>query len=249
MLGCDAGHRLDANRRGYLTAIDQSAGIAGDTREILEARSQFLDLGYYQPIMDAVARSIPPSPSTRVLDAGSGTGHYLAHVLSAGSDRRGLALDASIPAVAASVGRAHSPGLVADTWKPLSVRTARADVILCVFAPRNAPEFARILSATGRLVVVTPGPAHLIELREAGLAIGMQPDKLSALDVSLRPAFDREARTRVTFPMELSGEDAALITGMGPTGHHHPTGAWLGGSVTADIDVTVWHAGGMDPGR
>lgn len=240
MLGCDAGHRLDANRRGYLNAIDPSAGIAGDPREILEARAQFLDLGYFRPIMDAVAASIPPSPSATVLDAGSGTGHYLAHVLSTGPDRRGLALDASSPAVAASVVRAHSPGLVADTWRPLPVRTGRANVILCVFAPRNATEFARILRADGTLVVVTPGPSHLTELRQAGLVIGIQPDKREALEVTLRGTFDRESRTPVLFSMDLDAVHAALLTGMGPSGHHERSGEGSGGTVTADVDVTVW---------
>jgi len=244
VLGCDTGHRLDANRRGYLNAIDPSAGIAGDTREILEARAQFLDLGFYRPIMDAVAASIPSSPSAHVLDAGSGTGHYLAHVLSAHSDRRGLALDASSLAVAASVARAHSPGLVADTWRPLPVRTGRADVILCVFAPRNAAEFARILAPAGSLVVVTPGASHLAELRAAGLAIGMQADKLDALTISLDPEFERASHVHVAFSMDLDSRQAGLLTAMGPSGHHEARGRWSGGTVSADVDVTVWRARG-----
>ena len=240
MLGCESGHRFDANRRGFLSAIDSGAGIAGDTREILDARSRFLDLGHYRPIMDAVAASMPPSPSLRILDAGSGTGHYLAHVLSTGSDRSGLALDASSPAVALSVARADSPGLVADTWKPLPVRSGRADVILCVFAPRNAAEFARILASRGALVVVTPGPAHLAELRRAGLTIGMQQDKLDALGAALAPHFSLERSDRISFTMPLDADGGRALASMGPSGHHERTGDWQGGDVTAEVDVTVW---------
>lgn len=240
MLGCDAGHRLDANRRGYLSAIDLAAGIAGDTREILEARAGFLGAGHYQPIMDAVAASMIPSPSLSVLDAGSGTGHYLAHVLSAGSDRSGLALDASSPAVAMSVAQARSPGLVADTWKPLPVRTARADVILCVFAPRNVAEFSRILRPGSELVVVTPSPGHLAELRAAGLIIGMQEDKLEALGRTLESHFERASHNSVAFAMELGMESGEALAAMGPSGHHDRSGGWTGGSVSASVDVTVW---------
>ena len=240
VLGCERGHRFDANRRGFLSAIDAGAGIAGDTREILEARARFLDLGHYRPIMDAVAASMPPSPSLRVLDAGSGTGHYLAHVLSAGSERTGLALDASSPAVALSVARTGSPGLVADTWRRLPVRSGRADVILCVFAPRNAAEFARILALNGTLVVVTPTPHHLVELREAGLTIGMQEDKLDALTRTLDESFRQSAHSRLSFALTLDADAGAALASMGPSGHHERSGGWEGGTVTAAVDVTVW---------
>ena len=240
MLGCDAGHRFDANRRGYLSAIDPTAGITGDTREILEARARFLDLGHYRPIMDAVAASVGTVPSASILDAGSGTGHYLAHVLSVSPDRRGLALDASGHAVAASVARAHSPGLVANTWKPLPVRSDRADVILCVFAPRNAAEFARILRPDGRLIVVTPGTGHLAELRSAGLVIGMQEGKLEALAAALGTAFERSASATLAHTIDMDATAGSMLAGMGPSGHHERLGRWDGGTVSLHADVTVW---------
>jgi 23S rRNA (guanine745-N1)-methyltransferase len=190
--------------------------------------------------MDAVAASLPSAPALRVLDAGSGTGHYLAHVLDTGHNRSGLALDASSPAVALSVSRAHSPGLVADTWKPLPVRSDAADVILCVFAPRNTSEFARMLASAGVLVVVTPAPAHLVELRNAGLTIGMQEDKLEALGRTFDGTFSLQHHAPVTFGMDLDAESGAALAAMGPSGHHDRSGSWLGGTVTADVDVTLW---------
>ena len=190
--------------------------------------------------MDAVAASIPTGTSPDVLDAGSGTGHYLSHVLSDGPDRHGLALDASTPAVALSVVRCASPGLVADTWKPLPLRSGRADVILCVFAPRNAAEFARVLRPDGILVVVTPGPEHLAELRAAGLAIGMQEDKLEALHRGLGSHFARTTHAAVRFTMQLDTAAAHALAAMGPSGHHERSGHWHGGSVTAEVDVTAW---------
>ena len=227
-----------------MSSIDPTAGISGDTREILDARARFLDLGHYQPIMDAVAASIGDSPTLSVLDAGTGTGHYLARVLSESHDRHGLALDASSPAVASAVARAGSPGLVADTWKALPVRSGRADVILCVFAPRNAGEFARILGAGGQLVVVTPSPDHLVELRALGITIGMQDDKLEALSRSLEPVFERVDHSPVAFVMDIDAASGAILAAMGPSGHHERSGAWTGGTITAAVDVTVWRPTG-----
>lgn len=192
--------------------------------------------------MDAVAASIdhPRSRPLEIVDAGSGTGHYLAHLLSRGPDRRGLALDASSVAVAMSVATAHSPGLVADTWKLLPVRTDRADAILCVFAPRNASEFARILRPTGSLVVVTPGPRHLTELRESGVVIGMQENKQDALARGLGEHFQCTDRTALEYSVHISAEDGDDLASMGPSGHHERSGAWIGGSVSVDVDVTIW---------
>ena len=131
-------------------------------------------------------------------------------------------------------------GLVADVWRPSPVRSARADVIVCAFAPRNPAEFARILRADGALIVVTPASDHLAELRAAGLIIGMQEDKLAKLDSSLEAGFVLRERTRLHYEIELSATAAADLTGMGPSAHHEPHGTWPGGSVTVSVDCSVF---------
>ena len=240
VLGCANGHRFDANRRGFLTTLDGSKGISGDPRELLEPRAAFLSRGHYQPIADAVAAALPTTPSLAVLDSGTGTGFYLADVLSRDSTRTALAVDASTAAVAMSVAATGSPGLVADVWQPSPVRDQRADVILCVFAPRNAPEFARILRTGGSLVVVTPGPRHLAQLRSAGLVIGMQAEKRQRLDSGLEGHFRLSARQELAYEVELDAVAAELLTTMGPSGHHDVPGSWPGGSVTVAVDVSTF---------
>ena len=239
MLSCPNGHSFDANKRGYLTTLNSSKGIVGDPRELLEARAAFLAAGHYQPIADAVVAALPQTPVS-VVDAGTGTGYYLARVLrqSAGSDA--LALDASSAAVVRAIAATGAAGLVADTWQPLAIRDDRADVLLCVFAPRNSSEFSRILRSDGLLVVVTPGPNHLRELREAGLVIGMQEDKRERLEQSLGAMFELTSLTELSYQIELDTESAHNLTTMGPSGHHAATGVWAGGLITVEVDVTAW---------
>ena len=220
-----------------------SRGIVGDTRPILEARARFLALGHYEPIADAVAAALPTGRLLSIIDSGAGTGYYLQHVLSRSPGAvESLAVDASAAAVTMSVASTGSCGLVADVWRPSPVRDARVDVILCVFAPRNASEFARVLRADGTLVVVTPASDHLTELRAAGLLIGMQPDKLARLDDSLEKHFTLAQRDTLRYEIGLSPAAAADLTGMGPSGHHEPVGAWHGGSVTVSVDVSSFRA-------
>ena len=240
-LACDAGHRFDGNKRGYLNALDPRHGIHGDTAEILDARARFLEWGHYRPIADALAARMPqrsPGAPIQVVDSGCGTGYYLARVLEAAPGTQGLALDASAAAVTSAVRLTGAPGLVADVWRDLPVRDARADVVTCVFAPRNAGEFARMLRAHGRLVVVTPDPTHLAQLRDAGRLIGMQEDKLAHLDETLAQHFTLDDRESLSYTVRLDGAAQRSIMAMGPTGHHDRSGA-SGDTTDTDMDVTV----------
>ena len=245
MLGCSKGHRFDANRRGYLSVLDPSQGITGDPRELLEARARFLGAGHFTPIVDAVAAALPTAGPLSILDSGAGSGYYLREVLSRSPGSvDALATDASTAAVAMSVAATGFPGLVADVWRPSQVRDARADAILCVFAPRNPAEFARILRESGRLVVVTPREKHLEELRRAGLLIGIQEDKIGRLDSALAPHFELVQRTERTFRINPTPAEAQDLTTMGPTGHHVRAGAWTGGEVTVSVDCSVYELSG-----
>ena len=67
--------------------------------------------------------------------------------------------------------------VTADAWAALPVADACVDVVLSVFSPRNAEEFARVLRPGGCVITVTPGPDHLIELRSAFGLLGVEDGK------------------------------------------------------------------------
>jgi 23S rRNA (guanine745-N1)-methyltransferase len=242
-LSCSTGHSFDANKRGYLNLVDRTRGITGDTREILQARDAFLVAGHYSPVAGLIGEMLPDDAGRSILDSGCGTGYYLARVLESRPDWQPLALDVSADAVAMTVRATGSAGVVSDVWRPLPVRDARADVVLCVFAPRNPDEFARVLRADGLLVVVTPAADHLAQLRVSGRLIGMQPDKLAHLDASLTERFTLVERRSLAYDVELGESAIRNLTGMGPSGHHaalndleHPDAA----AVTVAVDVSVY---------
>lgn len=176
-----------------------------------------------------------------MLDSGAGTGYYLGAVLdSLPQPHDALAIDASAAAVTMSIAATGASGLVADVWLPSPVRDARADVVVCIFAPRNAPEFARILRDDGMLIVVTPEHDHLVELRASGLLIGMQQDKLQKLDAALAQHFTLADRTALRYTIELDTAAARDLTQMGPSGHHDSAGDWPGGAVTVSVTRSVY---------
>jgi SAM-dependent methyltransferase len=226
ILSCPGGHSFDVNKRGFVSLLDGSRRLTGDSAAMLDARDAFLAAGWYEPLRTALAALVAAESPSRVLDAGCGTGYYLQAVLSGRADTRALAMDLSPAAVVRSVrGDDRIDGLVADVWSPLPIRDASVDVILTVFAPRNPAEFHRVLTPRGLLAVVIPGEAHLRELRDAGLALDIHPDKTAQLLDSLGTFFTAESRQEISSVMYLAPPEVRALVGMGPSAHHTDSGA------------------------
>ncbi|MEW9554648.1 putative RNA methyltransferase [Nonomuraea sp. NPDC050783] len=155
-----------------------------------------------------------------VVDAGTGTGHYLAAVLNAVSDGIGMAFDVSKHAVRRAA-RVHprAGAFVADVWRPLPIKDGVADVVIDVFAPRNGPEFGRILRPGGVAVVVTPAAEHLSPLVEGLGLLAVDDDKERRVARSME-GFAPAGRRTVAFDMELDADGIAQVVGMGPSAWH-----------------------------
>jgi 23S rRNA (guanine745-N1)-methyltransferase len=201
-LACEAGHTFDVARQGHVSLLPPGGRRArGDSGAMVAARAAFLGAGHFGPIADAVAAVAAGALRDEagrepvIGDAGAGTGHYLAAALRGVAGARGIALDASAPALRQAA-RAHPriAAVACDVWQGLPLRDAAADLVLNVFAPRHGTELARVLAPGGALVVVTPGPGHLAELVGALGLLGVDPDKDARLHARLAPAFASRAR-------------------------------------------------------
>lgn len=155
-----------------------------------------------------------------VVDIAGGTGYYLGRVLDGHPEFRGLTLDLS-PLAARRAARSHPRAAAgtADAWAAFPVRTASADVVLSIFGPRNGPEMLRVLRPGGVLVVVTPQPGHLVQLRDALGMIGIAERKDERLDAQLA-GFELVARTAFEYTVALGRDDIRNEVLMGPSAHH-----------------------------
>jgi 23S rRNA (guanine745-N1)-methyltransferase len=240
-LRCGTGHSFDVAKQGFVTLV-RGKLAAGDTAEMVAARSAFLDAGHYTPIADALARLAGPGP---VVDAGAGTGHYLAHLLEC-VDGVGLALDSSKPALRRAA-KAH-PGIGAvacDLWQPLPVRTGVAGVVLNVFAPRVPSELHRVLRSDGVLLLVAPAADHLGELVSTLDLLAVEEDKQTKVDARMAEHFTVGNRLPVAFPMSLDRDAVRALVGMGPNAFHGDRSARIAElpvrtSVTASVTVTAY---------
>ncbi|WP_242334726.1 MULTISPECIES: putative RNA methyltransferase [Anaeromyxobacter] len=226
-LRCPAGHSFDLARQGYVSLDTGSRPHAGDSGEMIAARAAFLAAGHYAFVTDALvaaareAWSGGAGPARLVVDAGAGTGHHLAAVLDALPEAAGLALDVSKPALRRAA-RAHPRAAAAlcDTWRGLPVADGAARLVLDVFAPRNGPEFRRVLGEGGALVVVTPAPEHLAALVDALGLLAVDPEKAERVEASLGERFVLQGEVLASRELALEHAEVRTLVGMGPSAWH-----------------------------
>lgn len=246
-LRCARGHSFDMAKQGY---ADLSAGRMphlGDTAEMVADRAAFLAAGHYDFIAEALASAAAGAAEEGVarrdlvLDAGTGTGDYLARVLDARPGATGLGLDVSKPALRRAA-RVHpqAAAVLTDLWGPLPVVSGAASVILNVFAPRNGGEFRRVLRPGGILLVVTPAADHLAELVEAYGMIGVDPDKSGRIAQALGDHFATADSRTLRRELQLSATEARTLIGMTPSARHEPKFPENPMTVTAAVDLAIY---------
>ena len=92
---------------------------------------------------------------------------------------------------------------------------------LDVFSPRNWEEFRRVLKTEGVLIVVTPLPEHLVEIRELAGLLSIQEDKQQHLsEEARRHGFELAGEYTIKRSMQLTHDAVAALAHMGPAGHH-----------------------------
>ncbi len=238
-LGCGAGHRFDIARQGHVNLLGRGAPRNADTADMVAARERVWATGLFGPVAEAVAEALDGCRS--LLEVGAGPGGYIARALESNPQAQGLASDVS-PQAARRAARAHPrlAAVVADTWRPLPLRDEAVDGLLCVFAPRNPGEFARVLADGGRCVVVVPRASHLVGLRQQFGLLDVAEDKAQEVRRSLAPALELVESRRVRRARELTSEQVTDLVAMGPNAFHRTPETLPSTIATVDVDVLVF---------
>jgi SAM-dependent methyltransferase len=138
--------------------------------------------------------------------------------------------------------------VICDAWQELPLREGVAQVILNVFAPRNAAEMRRVLAPGGTLLVVTPNQAHLAELVGVLGMVRVDEAKERRLHESLGGSFEQSAGRVVEMVLRLDHPSVERLVAMTPSARHldraelaeriavlaDPT------DVTLSVAVSVW---------
>lgn len=253
-----------------LPVQNKRSKMPGDDAQMVAARSTFFNTKPYHPLVKKLSELIlsvissdyahddvprnsgkGSSSSIKIYDSGCGEGYYLA-VLSALLSAPELSSksheftysghDISKPAVLAASKRNKDKQLVVASTINIPVVNDSQDIILQVFAPSCASEYARVLQANGMVITVDPAANHLFELKEmvyekpeqhqendaslTGFAIAEQHNL--SFDVTLATAEIRLALLQMTpFYWKTNDKQRAHI-------QHNLD------KVTADFVITMW---------
>lgn len=268
-LRCPARHSFDLARAGYVSLLRGGGAVSGDDDEMARARQRFLDTGAYDPLRtalaDLAARTVPAlggsgdgsssadspaapatgaGPVPSVLDMGCGPGHYLATLLDRFPTARGLGVDTSARSLRFAA-RAHDRAAAAlgDVFAPFPLADSSVDLLLDVFAPRNASEFARVLRPEGAVLVARPAGDHLAELRAlVPDMVAVDPRKEERLHAALDPHLQQVAHEELRIPLRLSPEAARDLIAMTPSARHVDPAravAVLEGEVEIEVTLAV----------
>lgn len=173
---CSGGHSFDRAGSGYVNLLIscQNGKIHGDDRQMVRARRDFLEKGYYEPLRKAICSEIlalGKEESMSLLDSGCGECWYTSGVekvlADAGPEPDIVGMDISKDALKMGDKRGKNLRLAVASAYRLPIGDESCDAILNVFAPFAGEEYLRVLKKGGALIHVSPGEKHLWELKKA----------------------------------------------------------------------------------
>jgi len=224
-LMCEHGHCFDVARQGYVNFLgpkDKRSKHPGDSKEMVSARAAFLNAEFYQPLADAClditlrySSTVADGPITLV-DAGCGDGYYLNHVqenLPKALRKRTslIGFDISKWAVQQCARRGDGTWFVGSN-RHIPMADGGIDLLFDIFGFPDYSSFRRILATHGRLVRVTPGDRHLIQLREI-IYPNIKPRSERA---PCPETFNVVSEKHITYEMSLGTEDLKNLLLMTP---------------------------------
>ena len=174
---CPNAHSFDIAAAGYTHLLPPNrkhSKAPGDDKEMVAARSAFLEKGYYLPLrqtLEQLACSLTAGLSSPVLlDSGCGEGWYTAGLFQAlanqGKHPQLAGVDISKVALRKAAKRLTAGDVAVASVDRLPLADRSADLITNVFSPLAAEEFARILRPGGHYLYVVPSARHLWQMKQ-----------------------------------------------------------------------------------
>lgn len=173
-LTCNSRHCFDLSKKGYINLlVSNNAPVY--SKELFEARHKVCRTGFYEPLIDKLAKIIEQYQKSinrraiNILDAGCGEGSHIYELFKRMKGKavyNAVGVDISKDSInMAANNNTEIIWCVADLAR-LPFQNRSFDVILNILSPANYKEFDRILTNDGIQVKVVPGSQYLKELRE-----------------------------------------------------------------------------------
>ena len=216
---CPNRHCYDVAKEGYvnlLPANKKHAKDPGDDKDMVAARTRFLEGEHYAPLRDALAALILERTPKTILDSGCGEGYYTAGVCAAlresGLDTRIAGVDLSRSALKKAARRTKEAEFAVASVYHLPVTDHSVDLLLNCFSPLALEEFRRVLAPGGVFLYVVPGAKHLWELKQV---LYEKPYENEEAETAYE-GFSYQTIVPVDFTMELDAQTLQDLFRMTP---------------------------------
>ncbi|NRA56221.1 MAG: 23S rRNA (guanine(745)-N(1))-methyltransferase [Gammaproteobacteria bacterium] len=174
-LSCSNNHQFDRAKQGYFNLLPvqhKKSKQPGDSKEMITARHDFLAGNHYQPLAEKISQVINqqvenhPANSFTMLDLGCGEGYYSRIIKQQIPTIEQYGIDISKAAVISAAKADKTAHYAVASSDKLPLVNDCIDLVLKVYAPSNDDELQRVVTDNGLLLIITPAPRHLWQLRE-----------------------------------------------------------------------------------
>jgi 23S rRNA (guanine745-N1)-methyltransferase len=216
---CSQSHSFD-KARNYLNLLlvqHKASRDPGDTPEMVKSRQRLLDSGVYQNVSDALNHAVIPLaaahpfafPAFCIVDAGCGDGYYTSRLADALADKTTpitlAGTDISKHAVRIAAKRKGPVAWAVANNRHLPFVTGSVDLILCLFGFPVWEGFRDVQAVGGRVLMVDPGPDHLVELRSI-IYRSVKRNNVSSLSRAEAAGYVLEHTTPLNYQAELTSQ-------------------------------------------
>jgi SAM-dependent methyltransferase len=225
---CANAHSFDVAREGYVNLLRKK--LPGDTKEMLVARRQFLEQDYYQPLSDRLNELVYAHLSTaapKVLDAGCGEGYYLGRLQRLLAEKQPaiqgeyVGVDISKEAIRLAARRyCECCFAVANLKERFVFADGTLDILLNIFAPHNVEEFTRVMASGALLILVIPGPAHLLQLRHELHLLNIEEQKQQRVMEQFAQSFKLLTTSTLHYTLRMDNTALTQLVMMTPNFWH-----------------------------
>ena len=170
-------HSFDMGKQGYLNLLlsnQKHSKTPGDDKEMVLSRKRFLEKDYYKIISDRVnsliLENLGDKKSVDILDIGWGEGYYTGNIKkfleNLGVESNIIGIDISKEAIISAAKTYKNIDWLVASAMNIPLADESMDFVICMFAKIVPEEKMRVLKNGGKLIVVSTGEKHLIELKE-----------------------------------------------------------------------------------
>ncbi len=168
---CSNNHRFDCAKEGYVNLLpvqNKHSKDPGDNKEMIFARREFLNKGYYRQLSDRVnALAILHCHNAKLgLDVGCGEGYYSHHLFGSLPDMSLQGLDISKSALKYASKRYKDMSFCVASAFEMPFKNEQFDLMLRIYAPSLEEELRRVIKRGGTLITVSAGKYHHFALKK-----------------------------------------------------------------------------------